>query len=61
MTNFDPTMPFGKYKGKKISELPSNYLLWMAENMADGELCYAADKEYQERTKLNEHWYLNGK
>lgn len=51
----DPVMPFGKYKGTRISKLPSNYLLWMAENMADGELCYAADEEYQLRTKENSH------
>jgi len=51
----DPVMPFGKYKGTRISKLPSNYLLWMAENMADGGLCYAADTEYQLREKENSH------
>lgn len=24
-----PTMPFGKYKGTPLEELPSEYLLWL--------------------------------
>lgn len=48
-------MPFGKFKGYDIDILPSKYLGWMAENIADEELCCEADKEYQLRTKLREH------
>ncbi|CAN0628236.1 putative PF12843 family protein YpeB [Burkholderia multivorans] len=33
------TMPFGKYKGRLIAELPGNYLNWFArEGFPRGEL-----------------------
>lgn len=28
-TKYEPTMPFGKYKGKKISELPKDFVQWL--------------------------------
>ena len=32
-------MPFGKYKGRLIADLPGNYLAWMArEGFPKGEL-----------------------
>lgn len=32
-------MPFGKYKGRLIADLPGNYLTWFArEGFPDGEL-----------------------
>ena len=34
-------MPFGKHKGKFISELPSSYLHWLAENCENEEVCSA--------------------
>lgn len=54
-------MPYGKFKGQPIEELPSNYLHWLAANVDDeskGEqsVCLAADKEYQFRSKNNMHF-----
>jgi hypothetical protein len=34
MTDESP-MPFGKYKGKKMSEVPDYYLLWVWDNIQD--------------------------
>ncbi len=32
-------MPFGKYKGRRIADLPGNYLSWFArEGFPDGEI-----------------------
>lgn len=31
-TKDEPTMPFGKYTGKKISELPQDYAQWLFDN-----------------------------
>lgn len=50
-------MPFGKFKGTDIEDLPSDYLKWMAENVDDEDICCAADEEYRFRTDMNEHWY----
>ena len=30
----DVVLPFGKYEGRRISEVPENYLAWFAENVA---------------------------
>jgi len=54
-------MPYGKFKGTPIEELPSKYLHWLAANVDDeskGEqsICLAADKEYQYRSKMNCHF-----
>jgi len=54
-------MPYGKFKGKPIEELPSSYLRWMAENINDEykkeeSICLAADKEYQYREKNGMHF-----
>ncbi len=33
------TMPYGKYKGRLIADLPGNYLNWFArEGFPDGEI-----------------------
>jgi len=50
-------MPYGKFKGKFIHEIPSGYLKWMAENMDDEDLCCAADEEYWLRDRQNSHWW----
>lgn len=49
-------MPFGKYKGKPIVDIPSNYLLWAAENLVQEDICQACDKEWQFREKYNAHF-----
>lgn len=53
----DLTMPYGKFKGKQMHEIPSGYLRWMAKNMDDEILCEAADWEYQHREKYGTHWW----
>lgn len=47
-------MPFGKFKGKEIEEIPSSYLKWGAENIK-GPISEVMDKEWQWREKYNEH------
>lgn len=49
------TMPFGKHKGESISDLPSSYLKWLAENCNDERICQAADEEYRWRDDHNAH------
>lgn len=48
-------MTFGKYKDQDMEEIPSRYLLWAAENLADEELACEADRIWQEREKFNTH------
>jgi len=31
-------LPFGKHKNRKISDLPTEYLEWVRENLWDGDL-----------------------
>ena len=50
-------MPFGKFKGKLIEEIPSGYLKWLSENCDDDDICEAADKEYEWRTRWGKHWW----
>jgi len=54
-------MPWGKHKGKELATLPSGYLRWLAENVAESEprnkaICLAADKEYQHRERYGCHF-----
>ena len=35
-------MPFGKYKGDKMINVPASYLLWLYDN----NKCYGTIKEY---------------
>ena len=32
MMNDESIMPFGQYKGEKMANVPSSYLLWLYEN-----------------------------
>jgi uncharacterized protein (DUF3820 family) len=41
MTDND-TMPFGKYKGEKMANIPADYLVWLYEN---GK-CFGEVKNY---------------
>ena len=54
-------MPFGKYKGLPIEELPSSYLRWLTNNIDDEErgensIQLNADEEYEFRSKYNTHF-----
>ena len=49
-------MPFGKFKGKDLEEIPSGYLKWLAENCENDEIATEADKEYSWRTDCNKHF-----
>jgi len=49
-------MPYGKHKGTRICDLPSDYLKWLAENVSEATeqgriVCLGADKEYQQRRR----------
>jgi hypothetical protein len=53
-------MPWGKFKGTPIHELPSSYLRWVAENVDESKdfnarVVKACDDEYQYREKYNCH------
>jgi hypothetical protein len=41
-------MPFGKYKGEKMANVPPEYLLWMLENLNSryGSIIYNELKAY---------------
>jgi uncharacterized protein (DUF3820 family) len=41
MTDNDK-MPFGKYKGEKMANIPPDYLIWLYEN----NKCYGAVEDY---------------
>lgn len=44
MLNDDSIMPWGKYKGTKLGNVPAEYLMWLYEN----DKCDKAVKEYIE-------------
>ena len=53
-------MPWGKFKGKDIHDLPSSYLLWIAENVNEDsdfnkKIVKEVDQEYSHREKYNTH------
>jgi hypothetical protein len=48
-------MPWGKYKGEEIEDIPSGYLRWLARECDDEEIAMTADTEYQHREKYNVH------
>ena len=50
-------MPWGKHKDKNMEDIPSNYLLWLAENCDNERIAEAADEEWQFRERHNEHFY----
>lgn len=57
-------MPYGKFKGKPMEEIPSSYLNWLASNINDeakgpNSICLAADEEYQDRSKNGTHFEEN--
>jgi hypothetical protein len=48
-------MPWGKFKGKYLEDIPSGYLRWLAENCENDEIATEADEEYRWRTDNNAH------
>lgn len=55
-----PKMPIGKWAGHYIDEIPSSYLLWVAENWKEDSefkryLVEICDTEWQHREKYNCH------
>lgn len=44
MLNDDSLMPFGKYKGTKMGNVPAEYLMWLYDN----NKCDKAVREYIE-------------
>ena len=55
MKNQDNRMPYGKYKDIEIWRIPSGYLKWAAENLADDQIAKACDQEWQYREHYDEH------
>jgi hypothetical protein len=49
-------MPWGKYTGKSLEDIPSSYLRWLSEECEDDQICEEADKEYEWRTQWKKHW-----
>jgi len=54
-------IPFGKYIGKDIRELPSNYLTWLMEQDWFEEkfedLYFSAEEEIKTRDRSYAHFY----
>lgn len=44
-------MPFGKHRGEELEDLPTHYLLWIAENITDNT---ALVNEAEEQLTLRE-------
>ena len=42
-------MPFGKYKGQDMEDLPDSYLLWLAENIESGAVLEEAENQLKLR------------
>ena len=58
----DPVMDVGMKKGKRISQINSGYLKWMAETWRektqwDRHLVGCADAEWQHREHSGTHFY----
>ena len=51
----DFRMPWGAYRGQILSDLPSSYLKWIAENVKQRNICDMADAVWRFREKHNVH------
>ena len=59
MTDTD-LMPFGKYKGTAMANVPADYLLWLYRNTAGAFRSYPEVKEYiRENLKVLEKELLD--
>lgn len=55
-------LQFGKFIGKDLEEVPSDYLKWIINNVTtDEELIEEAEKEYEFREKWRTHFYGDSK
>ena len=48
-------MPFGKYVGTSIEDLPTSYLEWLRKNI-DTRIGDWAEEELEERAEDPSHW-----
>ena len=46
---YNDTMKFGKYKGKRYGEIPTNYLEWLVSVTTDDEIALKYCKELAKR------------
>ena len=50
--NLNYIMPFGKYKGRHISEIPDNYIAWLLyDNIVEGRLRTQIEDYIKEKYK----------
>jgi len=49
-------LPYGKFRGRAMHQIPSGYLKWVAESFGRENICVVADEEWQYREKYTEHW-----
>lgn len=42
-------MPFGRYKGQDMEDLPTGYLLWLAENVSNTAVVVEAENQLKLR------------
>jgi len=49
-------MPWGKYRYKRLEDIPSSYLIWVAENVKDNTVCTMCDLVWRWREENGEHF-----
>lgn len=52
-------MPWGKYRGTELCNLPSSYVRWLAESSFDDDICERADEEIKYRDDHSMHFESN--
>ena len=57
LDSLDVIMPHGKHKGKRLGDIPSGYLYWVAENWDDDVIATAADTVWKDREELGGHFH----
>ncbi|MEE9384337.1 MAG: DUF3820 family protein [Nannocystaceae bacterium] len=53
MPTDDFIMPWGKYEGQEMGELPAGYLVWLMENCSDDAIRDIAQEEWEWRRDSN--------